>query len=150
MCPNFWSVLYIPVVNVGTTETPLYPRTRIGSVSHVHIVSLPAGITDVGGEPSSSITATVASHAVEDKLKQGAINAIDWSALPDLDQTKVRALLHARDALCSLHMKGIWGVQNFSHEIPLLDETPVRQRYRQIPPSEYEAVKSHIRQLLDS
>ena len=35
------------MVNVGTTETLLYPRTRIGVLSHVHIMSLPAGITEV-------------------------------------------------------------------------------------------------------
>ena len=37
-----------------------------------------------------------------------------------------------------------------SHDIPLLDETPVRQRYRRIPPSEYETVKAHIHQLLEA
>lgn len=37
-----------------------------------------------------------------------------------------------------------------SHNIPLLDDVPVRQRYRHIPPSEYEAVKMHINQLLES
>jgi len=36
------------------------------------------------------------------------------------------------------------------HDIPLLDETPVRQRYRHIPPSEYDAVKAHIHQLLET
>ncbi len=30
-----------------------------------------------------------------------------------------------------------------SHEIPLLDDIPVRQRFRRIPPSEYEVVR-HI------
>lgn len=37
-----------------------------------------------------------------------------------------------------------------SHEIPLLDEVPVRQRYRRLPPSEYEVVKAHINQLLEA
>lgn len=37
-----------------------------------------------------------------------------------------------------------------SHDIPLLDDVPLGQRYRCIPPSEYEAVKAHIRQLLDA
>ncbi|KAK7918908.1 hypothetical protein WMY93_010192 [Mugilogobius chulae] len=37
-----------------------------------------------------------------------------------------------------------------THEIPLLDDVPIRQRYRRIPPSEYEAVKAHINQLLDA
>lgn len=42
----------------------------------------------------------------------------------------------------------IWVV--ISHEIPLLDSVPVRQRYRRIPPSDYEAVKAHINQLLQT
>lgn len=37
-----------------------------------------------------------------------------------------------------------------SHEIPLLDDIPVQQRYRRIPPSEYEIVRAHINQLLES
>lgn len=37
-----------------------------------------------------------------------------------------------------------------SHDIPLVDDTPVRQRYRRITPSEYEVVKEHINQLLSS
>lgn len=37
-----------------------------------------------------------------------------------------------------------------SHEIPLLDEVPVCQRYRRLPPSEYEVVKAHINQLLET
>lgn len=37
-----------------------------------------------------------------------------------------------------------------SHDIPLVDDVPVRQRYRRIPPSEYEVVKGHINQLLSA
>lgn len=36
------------------------------------------------------------------------------------------------------------------HEIPLVDDAPVRQPYRRIPPSQYETVKAHIQQLLES
>lgn len=37
-----------------------------------------------------------------------------------------------------------------AHDIPLLDDVPVRQHYRRIPPSEYEVVKEHINQLLQT
>lgn len=36
------------------------------------------------------------------------------------------------------------------HDIPLLDDTPVRQRYWHIPPSEYEVVRAHTNQLLET
>lgn len=34
------------------------------------------------------------------------------------------------------------------HEIPLVDETPVSQPYRRIPPNQYKEVKEHISELL--
>uniref|UniRef100_A0A3B3XY23 Gypsy retrotransposon integrase-like protein 1 n=1 Tax=Poecilia mexicana TaxID=48701 RepID=A0A3B3XY23_9TELE len=37
-----------------------------------------------------------------------------------------------------------------AHDIPLVDDVPVKQRYRRIPPSDYEVVKDHINQLLAS
>ena len=36
------------------------------------------------------------------------------------------------------------------HRIPTLDDTPVAQSYRRIPPSQYHEVKTHIRKLLSS
>lgn len=39
---------------------------------------------------------------------------------------------------------------SIKHEIPLVDDKPVRQPFRRIPPSQYESVRSHIQQLLYS
>lgn len=36
------------------------------------------------------------------------------------------------------------------HQITLLNDVPVRQHHRRIPPSQFEAVKTHIKQLLES
>ncbi|KAI4874713.1 hypothetical protein NFI96_007692 [Prochilodus magdalenae] len=36
-----------------------------------------------------------------------------------------------------------------NHEIPVVDDIPVRQRYRRLPPSQYEQVKAHIQELVD-
>lgn len=52
-------IAYIPIVNVGSTEVFLYPRTVVGSLDEVNVVSLPAGVTEV---PSS--VATVACQSV--------------------------------------------------------------------------------------
>lgn len=35
------------------------------------------------------------------------------------------------------------------HEIPFVDDGPVRQRYRRLLASQYEQVKAHIQELLD-
>ncbi|KAI3358861.1 hypothetical protein L3Q82_015251 [Scortum barcoo] len=50
----------------------------------------------------------------------------------------------------SVHDGDLGCTNLLSHDIPLLDDIPVRQRHRRIPPSEYEAVKAHINQLLES
>ena len=38
----------------------------------------------------------------------------------------------------------------YTHKIPTIDEVPVTQPYRRIPPSQYQEVKEHIQKLLDA
>ncbi|XP_054872643.1 uncharacterized protein LOC129350363 [Amphiprion ocellaris] len=135
---------YIPVVNVGFTDVLLYPRTIVGTLEEVHIVSLPAGVTEV---PSG--VATMASHLVSTTVTD-QVEAIDLSSLPVNEQCQVRSLLRKYTSVFSAHDGDLGCTNLLSHDIPLLDEVPVRQRYRRIPPSEYEVVKEHINQLLES
>lgn len=138
--------VYIPVVNVGTTEIILYPRTSLGTLSGVFVISLPEGITEV-----RSLTATVGSHSsLVPSIVEDQIDAIDLSVLAGEEQSRVRALLHKYKFVFSAHEGDLGCTNLLSHDIPLLDDTPVRQRYRRIPPSEYEVVKSHINQLLEA
>ena len=135
---------YIPVVNVGTTEVLLYPRTTLGTLSSAQVVSLPTGVTEV-----RSTTATVSSCMAGGPV-QSAVEAVDLSALADQDQVEVRALLHKYSSVFSAHDGDLGCTKLIAHDIPLLDDIPVRQRYRRIPPSEYEEAKAHINQLLEA
>lgn len=65
------------------------------------------------------------------------------------DQQKVTQLLvKYREVFTS--SEGDLGCTNLiSHEIPLVNVL-ARQRYRRIPPSQYDAVNAHIKKLLDS
>lgn len=47
---------YIPVVNVGSTDVILHPRTAVGTLDFVNVVHLPSGVTKV---PSSMATMSV-------------------------------------------------------------------------------------------
>ena len=135
---------YVPVVNVGLTEVLLYPRATLGSISSVEVVSLPAGVAEI-----RPITATMSSQ-VASSAAQDRIDAIDLSALSEQEQTEARSLLHRYSTVFSAHEGDLGCTNLISHDIPLLDEVPVRQRHRRIPPSDYEGVKAHINQLLDS
>lgn len=135
---------YIPVVNVGTTDVLLYPRTIVGTLKRFRGVSLPAGIAEV---PSG--VATVASQSVAPAVPN-QIAAMDLSSLPPEEQRKVKSLLSRYSSVFSAHDGDLGCTDLIAHDIPLLDDAPVCQRYRRIPPSEYEVMKAHINQLLEA
>lgn len=136
--------VYVPVVNVGTTAVLLYPRTGLGNLSTAQVVSLPAGVTEDRTTWVAVNTQTVPS-SVPDRLESVAL-----PALVDPDREKIRSLLKKYDSVFATHEGDLGCTNLLSHDIPLLDDIPVRQRYRRLPPSEYEAVKTHINQLLES
>lgn len=140
---------FVPIVNVGLTRATLYPRCRIGLLVPATVEGLPAGISEVV-QGSETVTATVGAHTGQVSSVEEQIQAIDLSVLSGPQQEQVREFLHRHKSVFSA-FEGDLGCTNLiSHDIPVLDDKPIRQRYRRLPPSDYEAVKAHLRQLLDS
>lgn len=135
---------YIPVINVGCNDVMLYPRTVVGTLDFVNVVSLPAGVTEVPSE-----VATVSSQTASPSMQQ-QVEDVDLSPLSVEEQGQVRSLLEHYASVFSTSDTDLGCTNLISHDIPLIDDTPVAQRYRRIPPSEYEVVKEHINQLLSS
>lgn len=79
---------------------------------------------------------------------QDQIDAVDLSALSAEEQKEARFLLWKYASVFSSHDGDLGCTNLITHEITLLDDIPIRQCYRRIPPSEYEVVKEHIKQLL--
>ncbi|CAM4713469.1 unnamed protein product [Leuciscus chuanchicus] len=138
--------VWVPIVNVGTVDVVLYPTTVIGSLREAYVISLPTGVVEV-----DPVVATVQSLSLEtaSPLAQ-QIESVDWSVLSKEEQVQVRTLLQKYQVVFSAHERDLGCTRLISHDIPLLDDTPVRQRYRRIPPSDYEVVKTHINQLLET
>lgn len=134
----------VPVVNVGEAEVLLYPRTSLGVLNAAQVVSLPAGVTELGSAVAT-VSSQVATPTVLDR-----IGSLDSSALTEQEQTSVRSLLEKYGSVFAVNDGDLGCTDLISHDIRLLDDVPVRQRYRRIPPSEYEVVKTHINQLLES
>lgn len=65
-------------------------------------------------------------------------------------QGEVRSLLGKYSSVFSAHDGDLGCPDLISHDIPLLDNIPVRQRYRRITPLEYEEAKPHINWLLEA
>lgn len=78
---------YVPVVNVGTTDVLLSPRTIVGRLDKVCVVSLPAGVVEV---PSQ--VATVALHSASPSV-QDQLENMDLTSLPFEAQAGVMSLL---------------------------------------------------------
>lgn len=108
----------------------LYPRTEVSSLREVCVVSLPSGVKEV-----PSYLATIASQAVVPTL-QDQIDAVDLSALSAEEQKEARLLIWKYASVFSTHDGNLRCINLITHEIPLLDDTPICQRYRRIPPSE--------------
>ena len=135
--------VYIPTVNVGAQEVVLYPRTVLGIVSEAYLVNSPDNLVEEG------VVVTVSSQATT-SLMQDKINAVDLTALTQEEQCQVGMLLQKYSGIFSAYEGDLGCTNRISHDIPLLDDMPVHQRYQRIPPSEYEAAKAHIHQLLDA
>lgn len=135
---------YIPIVNVGSTNVSLYPRTIVGTLSEVSVVSLPKGVTEVS-PGVATMSSQSASTTVHDQIQ-----SMCFPHLSVEEQEKARSLLGNYTSVFPAHDGDLGCTNLISHDIPLLDDIPVRQRYRRIPPSDYEVVKQHIDQLLEA
>ena len=64
-------------------------------------------------------------------------------------QCSVRKLLEEYEHLSALNLKELGKTSLGQHEIKLSDKTPFKERYRRIPPHQYEEVRKHLQEMLD-
>ncbi len=137
---------YVPIVNVGISDVMLYPRSPLGTLDRVLVVSLPPDVAEI-----RSVAATVQIPVPQGVLTmEEQLNVLELPGLSEKEASQVRALLHRYQSVFSAHEGDLGCTGLLAHDIPLMDDVPVRQRYRRIPPSEYEVVKAHINQLLEA
>lgn len=69
---------YIPVTNVGCNDVVLYPRTVVGTLDFVNVVSLPSGVTEV---PSgvATVSSQTSSQTAPPSMQQ--VESVDLSSL---------------------------------------------------------------------
>jgi len=122
----------------------------VGTLWKFETVSHSEGCDVVPSEGQFVHQATIASQSVKVDKMEEAIQNMDLSQLPQDDQAQVKSLFHAYRSVFSAYEGDLGCTKLITHEIPLLDNDPIRQRYRCLPPSDYEAVNQHIYQLLQS
>ena len=86
----------------------------------------------------------------DDDDKQKFLDLFQRESWPSDITNKIESLLwHYRDVFAlSHHQLGCFN--RTKHEIELTDETPIKQKYRRIPPHLFQAVKEELHKLLDN
>ena len=64
-------------------------------------------------------------------------------------QQAVKKLLKEYQHLFTLKLKELSKTSLVQHDIQLSDKTPFKERYRRIPPHQYEEVRKHLQEMLD-
>ena len=120
----------VHICNITTRTVAVPPRATLCELLAVNIEELPSkvGTTD----PRLDLI----------HIDTGNVTSEEYDA--------IRKFLHQNQDLFSWSDTDIGHVTTVEHNIDLLDETPFKQRPRRIPPSMYQEVRNHLKQLLDA
>lgn len=142
-------VFPVQVVNFSPEDVWLSPKTRLGVLSQCQYVD---------GDPCEvkfqRITADheeVTIHRKDDhggdSDMQNLLKQLHLGGTPE-QQVELGELLMKYADVFAIHDEDLGYTDKVKHEIPVVDETPVSQPYRRIPPNQYKEVREHISELL--
>ena len=138
-------VAWVPVANVGQQTAQIPRKTPLGDLFVPQWTTTAGSPWEVHLQGVEAVV-RAASAGVGSPLD---LTGIDWSGLSPEQVTQGQQLLHQYADVFSRSEQDLGCSTLLEHEIPLLDDIPVRQRYRRLPPSQYEQVKAHIQLLLE-
>lgn len=139
-------LVFVPVVNVSTIPVSLQSRTRLGTVVRVEVI--PSQDQSFCFKKMDNTHTVLVQSQVCTSISESDIE-LELPGLSEAEQGLVKDLLARYSDVFAKHEGDLGCTSLIEHRIPLLDDIPVRQRYRRLPPSQFEAVKAHIKQLLD-
>ena len=130
-----WEITTMPTTSTNKT-VKLLPGATIGSIcpmrEEIYI--------STGEEPNQTTS----------DGKQKFLDLFEKESWPTNITKDIEGLLwHYRDVFALSHHE-LGCFNRTKHEIELTDETPIKQKYRRIPPHLYQAVKDELHKLLDN
>lgn len=141
-------VLEVPVTNVSSQDVWLQPRTVLGYLHVVQVMSVGCSVNIVDGDSGGQVV-IVQSAEVHTTPSVDCSN-LSWPTLSAEQEQRAKVLLQKHSNVFSQGEGDVGCTTLVEHKIHLTDDVPVRQRYRRLPPSQYEQVKTHIQQLLEA
>ena len=88
----------------------------------------------------------------KDKRMSKILEKLDLTGIEswtEQQQCSVKKLLEEYQHLFALYLKELGKTSLVQHEIRLSNNTPFKERYRRIPPHQYEEVRKHLHKMLD-
>ena len=122
-------IFNVQISNITTRRVAISPNSIIGELNPVVVQQMQTQ-PDTQGEPDVSEQIT-----------------IDTENLTDDQTARTKDLLLQYQDIFSKGDTDIGHYRGVKHKIQLKDETPFKQRYRRIPPSMIDEVRSHLEQL---
>ena len=105
---------------------------------------------EAGNAPKSTLLENIP-HAKEERidklLESLSLQGIEsWS---EQQQQSAKSLIREYQHLFALTLNELYKTSLVQHNIKLDDETPFKERYRRIPPHQYEEIRKHLQEMLN-
>ncbi|XP_052674670.1 uncharacterized protein LOC128156537 [Crassostrea angulata] len=141
----------VPVAYLTSTDIWIPPRTRLGLMSECMLE--PSSVSKVEFVQTNVCEQTVVPH--NDIAADGG-TSLDLTALLPTDlrctetqKKKIEDVFKRYSDIFIQHDLDMGYTSTVTHKIDTVDDKPVCQPYRRIPPSQSQEVKEHIQSLLD-
>ena len=134
----------VPIVNVSTSPVYIEPHTCLATLQPVELIRGRAAEVVFNRISPEEEQVTVLEQQAGPSAGVALAPKIAQLELPELTSvqaSEVRYRLQKYAHVFTTSDNDLGCTTLIQHEIPLVDEAPVRQRYRRIPPSQYEEVK---------
>ena len=144
--------------NLSGRTLKLKKGTNVAHVEASQVVPLfddPLERGDVCEEVTEDITKESQledSPKEEDERMSKILEKLDLTGIEswtEQQQCSVKKLLEEYQHLFALNLKELGKTSLVQHEIRLSNNTPFKERYRRIPPHQYEEVRKHLQEMLD-
>lgn len=145
---TYLRLVKVPVVNVWSQDRWLWPKTILGELHIVQSPVLKSSVQFHVQKDDSEEIALIQSVEVESDLNVD-FSHLTWPTLSGSEQQQAQVLLDKYAKVFSQGDGDLGCTDLLQHTIPLLDDVPLRQQYRRLPPSQYDLVKTHIQELVE-
>ncbi len=139
--------IWVPVTNLSDHPITIKPKSVLCELHSVAWLGPPSAANE-----SKSVNKDPAVSKEQPAAPSFGSKAVDLEDSPlDSDQQQqVRDLLGSWEGVFSQSEHDLGCVTAVQHKIPMTDDTPFKQRHRRIPPSQYEEVRQHLKDMLEA